>query len=84
MKTKFSELLSTPFKEGGFMLASQTLSIGEKAERIGKQAKEAQDNYGEHAKMFATNIEGWMREIADSAQEILDFHKEKNVRDITP
>lgn len=82
MKTKFKELLDTPLKHGGFTLASQTLSIGEKAERIGKQAKDAQDNYGEHAKMFATNIEGWMQEIADSAQEALDNLLERDTVEI--
>ena len=40
MKTKFQQLLDTPLKTGGFTLASKTLSIGEKAERIAKQARE--------------------------------------------
>jgi ferritin-like protein len=79
MKTKFKELLDTPLKHGGFTIASQTLSIGEKAERIAKQAKDAQDDNGEHAKMFASNIQDWMQQISDQAQESLDFQMKGRV-----
>ena len=80
MKTKFSELLSTPFKEGGFTLASKVLSMGEKAERIADHARTKQDEEGEFAKFHASNIEDWMGQIVEIAQEALDLHKEKNVR----
>ena len=80
MKTKFKELLDTTLKHGGFTLASKTLSIGEKAERIAKQAKDAQNNDGEHAKMFASNIEEWMLGIVEQAQDALDFQMEKDAR----
>jgi len=77
MKTKFKELLDTPLKHGGFTLASQTLSIGQKAERIAKQAKEKQDKEGEFAMFHAVNIEDWMGQIAEMAQETLDLLLER-------
>jgi len=80
MKTKFKELLDTPLKQGGFVVASKALSIGEKAERIAKQAKDAQNENGEFAKMFACNIQDWMQEIVDMAQESLDFQLERDAR----
>ena len=78
MKTKFKELLAMPFKAGRFTLASEILSIGEKAERIAEQAKLKQDKDGEFAKFFASNIEEWMSEIAQMAQSSLDKQLEKD------
>jgi hypothetical protein len=72
MKTKFKELLNTQFQPNGFTIASETLSIGQKAERIAKMAKNAQDENGEFAKMFASNIAEWMEQIAQMAQSSLD------------
>ena len=72
MKTKFKELLSTDFPQGGFTLASEILSIGEKAERIANQAKVKQWEDGEFAKFHASNIEDWMGQIVDMAQSLLD------------
>jgi hypothetical protein len=72
MKTKFKELLSAKFPQGGFTLASEILSIGEKAERIAKQAKIKQDEDGEFAKFHASNIEDWMGQIVAMAQSLLD------------
>jgi len=80
MKTKFKELLDTPLKHGGFTLASKTLSIGEKAERIAKQAREKQSEEGEFAKFHCSNIEEWMGQIVEMAQEALDFQMEKDAR----
>tara|TARA_R110000765_G_scaffold376654_1_gene467386 strand:+ start:220 stop:459 length:240 start_codon:yes stop_codon:yes gene_type:complete len=71
MKTKFKELLETKTLHG-FSVASEILSMGEKAERIAKQAKDAQDENGEHAKMFACNIQDWMGQIVEMAQSSLD------------
>jgi hypothetical protein len=82
MKTNFKELLDTPLKHGGFTLASKTLSIGEKAERIALQAKHAQDDNGEHAKMFASNIEEWMLDIAGRAQDALDTLLERDAIEV--
>ena len=79
MKTKFKELLSTQFNAGGFTLASETLSIGEKAQRIADMAKLKQDEDGEFAKIFASNIEEWMREIAQMAQSSLDKQLQENI-----
>jgi hypothetical protein len=76
MKTKFKELLSTNFPTGGFTLASEILSIGEKAERIAKQAREKQDEDGEFAKFHCSNIEDWMGQIVDMAQSTLDKQME--------
>ena len=72
MKTKFKELLATKFPEGGFTTAFEMLAIGEKAERIAKQAREKQDEDGEFAKFHASNIEDWMGQIVDMAQSSLD------------
>ena len=80
MKTTFKELLDLPLKEGGFTLASKSLSIGQKAERIANQARKAQDEDGEYAKMFASNIEEWMQQLADMAQEAIDFQLIKSKR----
>ena len=77
MKTKFQQLLDTPLKTGGFTLASKTLSIGEKAERIAKQAREKQISEGEFAKFHCSNIEDWMGQIAELAQEALDLEIKK-------
>ena len=72
MKTKFKELLNPQFQPNGFTIASETLSIGQKAQRIADMAKERQDEQGEFAKMFCSNIEEWMQEIAQMAQRSLD------------
>ena len=80
MKTEFKELLDTPLKEGGFTVASKVLSIGGKAERIAQHAKQKQDEDGEFAKFHASNIESWMQEIVDMAQEALDFQMKKDAR----
>ena len=80
MKTEFKELLDTPLKEGGFTVASKVLSIGGKAERIAQHAKRKQDEDGEFAKFHASNIESWMQEIVDMAQEALDFQMKKDAR----
>lgn len=72
MKIKFSQLLDTPLKQGGFSLASKTLSIGEKAERIAKQAREKQIDEGEFAKFHASNIEDWMGQIVKMTEVALD------------
>ncbi len=76
MKTQLSQLLNSNLGQG-YIVASETLSIGEKAERIVKQAKDAQDENGEFAKMFASNIEQWMQEIADMAQKSIDRQLKK-------
>jgi len=76
MKTQLSQLLDSNLGQG-YIVASETLNIGEKAERIAKQAKNAQDENGEFAKMFASNIEQWMHEIADMAQKSIDRQLEK-------
>ena len=81
MKTKFQQLLDTPLKTGGFTLASKTLSIGEKAERIAKQAREKQDEEGEFAKFHCSNIEDWMGQIVKMAQEALDLTLERDTVD---
>jgi|TARA_R110000824_G_scaffold18018_3_gene72032 hypothetical protein len=78
MKTQFKELLETPLKHGGFTLASKTLSIGEKAERIAKQAREKQNEEGEFAKFHCSNIEDWMGQIVEMAQEALDLTLERD------
>jgi|TARA_R110001583_G_scaffold70887_1_gene200122 hypothetical protein len=78
MKTKFQQLLDTPLKTGGFTLASKTLSIGEKAERIAKQAREKQISEGEFAKFHCSNIEDWMGQIVDMAQEALELTLERD------
>ena len=81
MKTTFKQLIdNSKFKKGGFLLASCALSIGEKAERIGNQAKDAQDENGEHAKMFASNIQEWMRELAEMAQASIDISLEMDAK----
>jgi hypothetical protein len=77
MKTTFKELLDLRFTEGGFTIASKTLSIGEKAERIAKHAKKKQEEDGEFAKFHASNIEDWMGQIAELAQEALDLEIKK-------
>jgi hypothetical protein len=81
MKTEFKELLDTPLKRGGFTLASQTLSIGRKAEGIAKLANDKQIENGEFATLFASNIKEWMQEIADMAQETLDLQMKRDARD---
>ena len=57
-----------PFKAGRFTLASEILSIGEKAERIAEQAKLKQDEDGEFAKVFAETISEWLGRIAKDAE----------------
>jgi len=80
MKTKFKELLDTPLNEGGFTVASKVLSMGEKAERIAKQAREKQNEEGEFAKFHCSNIEDWMGQIVEMAQECLHFQLKKDAR----
>ena len=80
MKTKFKELLDTPLNEGGFTVASKVLSMGEKAERIAKQAREKQNEEGEFAKFHCSNIEDWMGQIVEMAQESLHFQLKKDAR----
>ncbi len=80
MKTEFQELLDASLKEGGFTVASKVLSIGGKAERIAKMATEKQEESGEFAKFHASNIESWMQEIVDMAQDCLDFQMKKDAR----
>ena len=80
MKTKFTELLDTPLNNGGFTVASKVLSMGEKAERIAKQAREKQNEEGEFAKFHASNIEQWMGQIAEMAQDCLHFQLKKDAR----
>jgi hypothetical protein len=76
MKTKFKELLTTDFPlkgiNGGFTIASEILSIGQKAERIAQQAREKQEEDGEFAKFHASNIEEWMESIVKMSQSVLD------------
>tara|TARA_B110000495_G_scaffold16849_1_gene11999 strand:- start:1521 stop:1754 length:234 start_codon:yes stop_codon:yes gene_type:complete len=71
MKTKFKDLLDSKTSHG-FSIASEILRMGEKAERIAEQAKDAQKENGEHAKMFACNIQDWMGQIVEIAQSSLD------------
>ena len=80
MKTKFKELLDTPLNEGGFTVASKVLSMGEKAERIAEHARKKQAVDGEFAKFHASNIEEWMGQIVEIAQEALDFQMKKDAR----
>ena len=80
MKTTFKEILDTPLQEGGFTLASKVLSMGEKAERIAEQARKKQDEDGEFAKFHASNIEDWMGQIVEIAQEALDLQMKKDRR----
>lgn len=80
MKTKFKELLDTPLNEGGFTIASKVLSMGEKAERIADQAKRKQKEEGEFAKFHCSNIEEWMKQISEMAQECLHFQLKRDAR----
>jgi hypothetical protein len=80
MKIEFKDLLDIPQKQGGFILASRVLSMGEKAERIAKQAKIKQDEDGEFAKFHASNIEDWMNQIVEMAQETLDLQMKRDAR----
>jgi len=73
MKTKFKEIIT----EENFILNSKIFDLGRSAEIIAKVAQDKMEEDGRDAKIHASNVVNWMRDIAEQAQKTLDLSRGK-------
>jgi hypothetical protein len=74
-KITFTDLLDmgcfTP--PTNFTLASKAVSVRNSVQRIADNANQQMIENGEFATMFAENVQKWLAEIAEQADEVVDL-----------